>query len=115
MKPGAKKREQVQIYRLMQQGFSAAQISSQIKVYKSCVEGFMKHFEDPKNVPRTSGFAEVKDGMPAAAGQGRNLQSELANSQAENSALASRMAALEAKFDGLTTPTEIGDDDDGLG
>ncbi len=124
MKPGAKKSEQTQIYKLMYQGYDADQISRQLKIYKITVEKFMTSFKDSKKpLPQTSAFAEIKEGMPRLAGQGRvsGLQTMLANEQSANSALLARIEALEAKA--TPTPTQTvtpatdgeGEDEDGLG
>lgn len=99
MTPGANRSKQTQIYRLMQQGFDAQQISRRVKVYKDCVEKFMKHFKTAKNLPQTSAFAAIKDGMPSIAGLNRmdSMKQTLSESQAANQALLSRVEALEAK------------------
>ncbi len=110
MTPGANRTKQAQIYRLMTQGFTADQISRQVKVYKNCVEHFMKHFSDPKNLPKTSAMSAIKEGLPRVPGQGITLD----ESRVENRALLARIEALEAANTVMPMQT-TGDDDDGLG
>lgn len=104
MKPGANKLDQIQIYRLMNQGFSAHQISRQIGVYLDTVKNFMTAFEEGKYKLPTSAFAEIKEGMPKHPSQAAGFQQELKSRDGiieQQSALIERLSArldaLEAK------------------
>lgn len=101
MKPGANKSDQLQIFRLMHQGFTAKQISHQIKVYETTVQNFMKAYRDSKNHPQTTAFAQAKQGMPKhpspVAGARAMAEDELAGVRKENAELKARLDALEAK------------------
>jgi len=110
MKPGANRTDQVNIYKLMQQGFDSAQISRKLRIYEKCVKNFMKAFKDDKKVPQTSAFMSIKAGMPRLPGKGKleGMHQLLSESKAENKALLSRIEALEALVN-------KGDADDGLG
>ena len=100
MKPGANRSDQLQIFRLMHQGYTAKQISHQIKVYESTVKNFMKAFKDSKNHPQTTSFAQAKQGMPKhpspMAGARAASEEEITGLKKENDALKARLDALEA-------------------
>lgn len=108
MKPGAKRKEQAMIYNLMQQEYSAKQISKMIQVYETTVQKFMDHFKDPKNLPKTSAFSAIKDGMPELKALANvntaGLERDLARTQSANEALTARIEALEAL---LAPPTNV--------
>ena len=117
MTPGANRSKQTQIYRLMQEGFDAGQISRKVKVYQDCVERFMEHFKTAKALPQTSAFAAIKEGMPRVRGMGR-----VAGLQHENAALLARIEALESQAGPVTEPAPVDEpitldegDDDGFG
>ena len=117
MKPGAKRSEQAQIYTLMLQGFSAKQISKQIKVYPDTVEKFMKAFEkDPKKVPRSARMEKVKEGMPEIKGMNniQAVQAIVQEGKNENIALQNRVAELEAAMAEMRSaaPPNTGDTKD---
>ena len=116
MTPGANKSKQLAIYKLMQQGFDAGQISRQVKVYKDCVERWMEHFKNAKALPQTSAFAEIKEGMPRIPGHGRvsGLMTALENSQASNAELVRRINEMDAeilKLKAGSGPKRVKDDD----
>lgn len=111
MKPGANRSDQHEIFVLMNQGHTAAQISRIIGVYPETVKNFMAAYKKKGFKPVSSAMLQAKRGMPKHPGQANALlEQELLPRDAEISDLKSRIAELEkltqTEAPAATTPTK---------